>query len=174
MPGIKTQANIKSRAIATIIDFVIYLPIWIGYIYLFGEPNDDDGYSVSGWTGLPLLLIWAIYFPGMERYRGQTIGHIFVGLKVVDVSGQSLGTMQAFKRRILDFIDLFGTFGLIAYITVKNSDKHQRVGDIFAHTIVIGGETVKCRHCAEILKLTPDDTLNGFYDCPNCEKKNQN
>lgn len=174
MTRIKTQANIKNRALATIIDSVIYLPIWIGYVYYFGEPNDEGGHTVSGLTGLPLLLIWAIYFPGMERLRGQTIGHLIVGLKVVDVSGESLNTIQAFKRRILDFIDLFAMFGLIAYIVVKNTDRHQRIGDLFARTIVIGGETVNCRHCGEKLSLSPDDSLNGYYNCPNCEKKNEN
>lgn len=174
MTSIKTQANIKNRALATITDFVIYIPIWVGYVYIFGEPNDEGGYSVSGWTVLPLLLFWALYFPGMERLRGQTIGHMIVGLKVVDVSGESLNTIQAFKRRILDFIDLFVMFGLIAFITVKNSDKHRRVGDIFARTIVIGGENIKCLHCGKILTLTPEDTLNGYYDCPKCKNKNEN
>jgi uncharacterized RDD family membrane protein YckC len=147
---IRTQPNISKRTTATIIDFIIYLPIWIGYVYYFGEANDEGGYSVSGIKGLPLLAFWAFYFPGMEAIRGQTIGHIITDLKVVSLTGKRNSFLQAFKKRLLDAIDIFATFGLVAYITVKNSDRNQRVGDIWAKTIVVGGESVNCKHCGEL------------------------
>lgn len=166
------QSNIKNRIAATFIDFAIYIPIWIFYIHYFGEPNDVGGYEVRGWSAIPLTLIWLLYFPGMEAIRGQTIGHMLVGLKVVDISGKPVGFFQAFKRRLIDVFEIFITFGLIAYITVNNSDKHQRVGDIFAKTVVIGGEEVSCKYCHEALSLSPQDNLIGQFNCPNCNKIN--
>ena len=44
--------------------------------------------------------------------------------------------MQAFKRHLVDPID-FLIWGLSAAIAIKNSDKHQRLGDMWAKTIVV-------------------------------------
>lgn len=144
------------------------------YVMYFGEPNDEGGYSVSGIKGLPLLAFWFLYFPGMEATRGQTIGHMITGLKVVTLSGNSVSFGQAFKRRLLDAIDIFATFGLVAFITVKNSERNQRVGDIWAKTIVVGGETVYCNNCNQQLTLTAEDTIKGTFECPECGTKNEN
>ena len=64
------------------------------------------------------------------------------------------------------------TLGLIAFITVKNSDKHQRVGDIWAKTIVIEEQSVNCEHCGEKLELTHQESVTKVFDCPECGLKN--
>ena len=40
------------------------------------------------------------------------------------------------KRHLLDPIDLL-FYGIPAIITIKNTEKHQRLGDLWAKTIVI-------------------------------------
>ena len=102
------------------------------------------------------------------------MGHMIMQLKVVSLNGSAISFGQSLKRRILDGIELFATFGIVAFITVKNSEKHQRVGDLWAKTIVVGGETVACKYCYSKLTLTPQDTIRGAFDCPECGKKNQN
>ena len=49
MKTIQTQANIGKRALATIIDYTIYLIFWSLYVYQLGAPNETGGYSVTGW-----------------------------------------------------------------------------------------------------------------------------
>lgn len=174
MRNIRTQPNISKRATATLIDFVIYLPICFAYMFYFGEPNDERGYSVSGIKGLPVIISWFLYFPVMETLRGQTFGHIITGLKVATVTGNSISFGQALKRRLLDCVDILAFFGLVAYITVKNTERNQRVGDIWANTIVVGGESANCQNCGERLTLSPEDTLRGTFECPECGTKNEN
>lgn len=171
MRKIKTQPNISRRVIATLIDFIIYLPIWFAYVMYFGEPGNEGGYSVTGFKALPLLAFWFFYFPAMETLKGQTIGHMVTGLKVVTLSGNPISLGQAIKRRLLDAIDIFATFGLVAFITVKNSERHQRVGDQLAKTIVVGGETVNCNNCNQQLTLSAEDTINATFECPECGTK---
>ncbi|WP_456461529.1 RDD family protein [Reichenbachiella sp.] len=173
MRRISTKPNIKNRIIATLIDYSIYLTFWGLYITNFGDPSSEGGYQVSGAKSLPLSVVWFIYFPLVESIRGQTLGHYIAGIKVVDVSGIPITILQSIKRRIIDPFDLVPFFGLIAYITIKNTDKNQRVGDIFAKTIVIGGESVNCQHCREKLTLSPEDTLAGIYNCPSCNNENK-
>lgn len=166
------KSNISSRILATIIDFAIYLPIWIFYIFYFGELDEEGASTVSGVKALPLALLWLAYFPGMEAIRGQTLGHMLAGIKVVTISGGSISFLQALKRRILDGFEILGTLGIIAFIAAKNTDKNQRVGDLFAKTIVIGKEVTYCENCNEKLSLSISDNLIGHYICPSCNEKN--
>ncbi|WP_296618740.1 RDD family protein [Marivirga sp.] len=174
MRNIRTQPNIARRALATIIDYGIYLAFWFWYIFQFGSPKDEGGYSVSGWSGFILFLTWFIYFPLVESFKGQTIGHMIVQLKVVTVNGNPISFGRSLKRRILDGLELFITFGIVAFITVKNSERNQRVGDIWAKTIVVGGESVICKHCHAKLTLSAKETIIGSFDCPECGNKNEN
>jgi uncharacterized RDD family membrane protein YckC len=174
MKQIQPEPNIKNRVIATLIDYGIYLTFFIVYVYTFGTPNDEGGYTVSGMKGLPVFVIWFIYFPIVESIGGQTLGHLVTGTRVIDKSGEPVTLIQTLKRRIFDPIDIFFFFGLIGFITVKNSEKHQRVGDLAAGTIVIGGEDANCSYCLEQLTLSPDEKLKGYFTCPSCNKVNEN
>lgn len=174
MINIQPEPNIKNRVIATLIDYGIYLAFFIVYVYSVGTPNDEGGYTVSGMKGLPVFVVWFVYFPFVESIRGQTLGHLITGTQVIDKSGGPVSFWQSLKRRIFDPIDILMLFGLIGFITVKNSEKHQRVGDLAAGTIVIGGEDANCNYCLETLTLSPEEKIKGSFICPNCSKENKN
>tara|TARA_Y100001972_G_C7492556_1_gene249725 strand:- start:46 stop:579 length:534 start_codon:yes stop_codon:yes gene_type:complete len=171
---IRTQPNITRRVTATIVDYGIYMSFWMFYVYQIGTPNDEGGYSVNGWPAFILFLSWFIYFPIIESINGRTIGHMITQLRVISFNGRSISFGQALKRRIADSFEIFGSFGLVAFFTVKNSERHQRVGDIWANTLVVGGEEVNCQYCNEKLTLTAEDTISGTFECPECGKKNEN
>lgn len=165
---IKTQPNIQKRTLATIIDYGLYLAFFIWAVTTFGESNDDGSYSLSGLKGIWVEIVWFIYFPVIESITGQTLGKKILGLRVVTKSGNKISFWQAIKRRIVDFID-FGFFGLVAYLTIKNTPDHQRLGDLWAKTIVIGGDDFACSNCQEQLTLTADDILKREFVCPTCK-----
>ncbi len=84
---------------------------------------------------------------GFEQWFGATLGNLFVGLKPVSIrkpadsstfseTDEKLTFEQSLKRHLLDPIDMF-FFGLIGIITIKNTDKNQRLGDIWGNTIVV-------------------------------------
>ena len=52
------------------------------------------------------------------------------------LSSQDIGFIEALKRHLLDPIDIL-VYGIPAIITIKNSEKHQRIGDKWAKTFVI-------------------------------------
>ena len=132
----KYKANIKKRIYASILDYVLFFICCLAYLIFFGDHVEEGSYSVSGAATLPIFLFWLIYFVVAECIYGATLGHQSFSLKVVTLHGEKIGITQAFKRRFLDPIDFF-CFGLIAFLMVKNSEKHQRVGDTFAKTHVI-------------------------------------
>ncbi len=144
---VKTEPNIGNRFTAGFIDYIIIYGFTFAYIFAFGEPNENGGYTISGFPALIPILFWGIMTVGFELWIGSTIGNALVGLKPVSISNSidiqyiveengKISFGQSLKRHLLDPIDMF-LFGFVAIVTIKNTDKNQRLGDIWANTIVI-------------------------------------
>ena len=135
---LKTEPNIGKRILAGFVDYLIIFVFFFIYVYTFGEPNDDNGYSVNGLPALIPIIFWGIMTVGLEIGLGATLGNSLAGLKAVPKSGtnRKLTFGESFKRHLLDPIDMF-FFGLIAIITINKTEKNQRLGDIWGDTIVV-------------------------------------
>lgn len=166
---INTEPKLLKRSLATIIDYGLYLIFFSWLVATYGVPNDEGGYTLTndpkGWW---IFVVWIIYFPIVESIRGQTLGKLILGLRVVTKNGKPISFEQALKRRLVDMIDFF-FFGIVAIVTIKNTPDHQRVGDLWAKTIVIGGESITCTNCRAPLTLKPTEIMNKEYVCPACE-----
>jgi len=103
---------------------------------LAGHDNDEGGKTVNGLLALPIPTVWFIYFVVIEAINGATLGHQGLDLKVLTVDRNEIEFTQALKRHLLDPIDIF-IYGIPAIIAIKNSDRHQRLGDMWAKTIVV-------------------------------------
>jgi len=166
---LKTQPKLVRRTLATIIDYGLYLAFFIWLVVTYGVPNDEGGYSLNNDPkGLWVFVFWFIYFPIIESFRGQTLGKVILGLRVVTKDGNPISFGQAFQRHLVDMIDFF-FFGIVAFITIKNTPDHQRLGDLLAKTIVIGGEAFNCTNCHEPLTLSSDEIIKREFVCPSCK-----
>lgn len=165
---IKTEPKLLKRTLATIIDYGLYLGFFIWLVVTYGVPNDEGGYSLNNDSkDLWLIVVWFIYFPIVESIRGQTLGKLILGLRVVTKNGNPISFIQAFKRHLVDMFDFF-FFGIVAFIAIKNTPDHQRLGDLLAKTIVIGGENYNCPNCHEELTLSADEIIKREFICPSC------
>ena len=135
---IQTKLNLRKRAIAGFVDYSMIFAFDFVYLYIFGEPNEEGGYSMSGLPALVPVLFWCLMTVGLEQFNGATLGNTLVGLKPISIRGykQKLTLIQSFKRHLLDPIDMF-FLGMIGIITIKNTERNQRLGDIWAQTIVV-------------------------------------
>lgn len=135
---IKTATNIRRRFLAAFIDYGIINTKCYLIITVFGTPDENGNFHLSGWPALIPLLIWAFWTIGLEQYFGATLGNSIVNLKPISLynSRLRLTFSQSLKRHLLDPIDMF-FFGLIAYLIIKNTEKNQRLGDLWANTTVI-------------------------------------
>ncbi|SMC75229.1 RDD family protein [Moheibacter sediminis] len=138
MTEINTKTNITDRIFAGLIDYTIIFGIGFFLIYSMGAPNNEGGYSLKGLPALIPVLFWLIFTVGIESFFGVTIGNSIMNLKPIPMNEEErkLTFGESLKRHLADPIDMF-FFGLIGILTIKNSDKNQRVGDIWAKTIVI-------------------------------------
>ena len=135
---LKTKPNLGKRFVAGLIDYGLIMLYFFLMIYLYGEPNDESGYSVNGWPGFSILLVWFILTIGLEQMTGSTLGNKSQGLKVVPKTDprKPLSFGQSLKRHLLDMIDLW-PFGLIGILTIKNTEYNQRLGDLWGKSVVI-------------------------------------
>ncbi len=135
------KPHLKLRIFATLIDYSIYvLFVWC-YIRFLGIETADGSYHVDGWLSDPLFLLWFIYFPGTEALNGATPGHDILKLKVIKADRSKIGFWDALKRRICDPLDIM-MYGIPAIICILNTDKHQRIGDLLAKTLVVKKEDI--------------------------------
>ncbi|WP_203296820.1 RDD family protein [Luteirhabdus pelagi] len=143
MKKIKTEPNLSNRFVAGFIDYLIIYGVTFTLAYTIGEPNGEGGYSLNGLPALLPVTFWLIMTVGIEIGYGATLGNSIVGLKPIPKSGtiRKLTFGESLKRHLLDPIDMF-LFGLIGIITIKNTDLNQRVGDLWAKTIVISNKSL--------------------------------
>ncbi len=173
MTNSKLQPNLSKRFFAAFFDYGIFYIVTFWYTYQFGSLDFEGSYSVHGLKTLPIIIFWFIYFPVIESFNGFTLGKKLFGLRVIRDDGHlGVDFSRTFKRHILDFFEVL-SFGIIALITVKHSKTHQRAGDMWAGSRVIGGEKCICLECFTSLNLSHNETLKGEFECPNCGQQNK-
>lgn len=126
------------RILAGLIDYTFVYAFTFAFIFAFGEPNEEGGFSVTGFLVMIPTLFWFVFIVLLETFYGATVGNSLLDLKPKSLTSSS-GTLsfgQSIKRHLLDPIDMF-PFGFLGIILIKNTEKNQRLGDIWAKTIVV-------------------------------------
>jgi uncharacterized RDD family membrane protein YckC len=150
-------ASIGNRFLAVAIDhFIQYLTIFVvawTFINLSGASETGLGESAAElfsempkWTIAILIivvfLIFAGYFIIFEwLWNGQTPGKRLLKLRVIREDGRPVTLWEAIARNLLRIFDAVPGFVLPIYsiglITIFMSSRDQRIGDIFAGTVVV-------------------------------------
>jgi len=130
------RGKLGNRILASLIDYIaIGCFFWL-FVHMYGEPNATGGYTVNGIKALVPIGFWFIYLIVIESLFNATMGHFILGLKVVKTDGERIDFIASLKRHLADPFDFF-FFGVVGIILIKNTVLNQRLGDIWAKTIVI-------------------------------------
>lgn len=130
------RAKLSTRFLASLIDYAVIICFFMFFVYKYGEPNSDGGQSIHGLKTLVPFGFWFLYLIVVESILSATVGHFLLGLKIVNIDYSKIDLSKSIKRHILDPIDFF-FFGLPAIISIKNTPLNQRLGDLWANTIVV-------------------------------------
>ena len=162
-------ASIGNRFLAVAIDhFIQYFVIFVvayAFASLSGIGDSAPGESpsqifsdMSKWTIalmiIVLFLIFAGYFIFFEWiWSGQTPGKRLLKLRVIREDGRPITLWEAIARNLLRIFDAVPGFVLPVYsiglITIFMSVRDQRIGDMFAGTVVIRERTDEAPTFAE-------------------------
>ena len=161
-------ASIGNRFLAVAIDhFIQYFVIFIvAYAFLslsgVGDmsqiENSEFFQEMPKWTIavmiIVLFLVFAGYFIFFEwLWNGQTPGKRLLKLRVIREDGRPITLWEAIARNLLRIFDAVPGFVLPVYsiglITIFLSGRDQRIGDMFAGTVVIRERTDEAPTFAE-------------------------
>jgi len=161
-------ASIGNRFLAVLIDhFIQYMTIlivawafvsWSGVVDMNSIERDELLAQMSKWTIalmiVILFLIFAGYFIFFEwLWNGQTPGKRLMKLRVIREDGRPITLWEAVARNLLRIFDAVPGFFLPVYsiglVSIFLSNRDQRIGDMFAGTVVIRERTDEAPTFAE-------------------------
>ncbi len=129
-------ASFTRRLGAALLDSLVWF-IAIAVFNPFGGGGDETAAAIYVFV---MLSVWFNYFAFCEWRWGQTIGKNATGIRVLALEGGRLTWQAAAVRNLLRLIDLPLAMVGIEYLIVRNSPRHQRLGDRAAKTIVVREE----------------------------------
>src|SRR5436309_7337149 len=135
-------ASIGNRFLACAFDHALQmLMIGLLYIVLINAANGLNFSDMSKWAIVLLIIavfiIWTSYFVIFEwLWNGQTPGKRWLRLRVIREDGRPITFWEAAVRNLLRFVDILPLYS-IGLISIFISSRDQRVGDLFAGTVVV-------------------------------------
>jgi uncharacterized RDD family membrane protein YckC len=132
-------AGIASRALARAIDAAIQGALVLAIVLVTVGALHGEG-----WVALVIVIVGVAFvllgYPILMELvtRGSSPGKAALGLRVVTVEGGPIAPRHAFVRSALGLVDfLLVPGGLVAVLVALFSTRSQRLGDVFAGTIVL-------------------------------------
>jgi uncharacterized RDD family membrane protein YckC len=134
--GVQPTIGVGMRLVAAIIDLVIYfLFAWLLAAATGGLTQ--SGFELTGAPALVSFLAVAVYFIGMEKLFGGTVGKLVLGLRVVTLDLHPISWSQSLIRNLLRIVDFLPFFYIVGAIAIWMSKDHQRLGDRVAGTVIV-------------------------------------
>jgi uncharacterized RDD family membrane protein YckC len=129
-------ANIGDRFLAAILDFLIKVGLTIGIALLAYAIGSEP---INGLLVIVFLIMWMFYSLLFEFFmKGQSPGKRMMQIRVARLDGAPLAFGNILLRWLLRIVDFFlGTTPGIGIFTIVVTEKHQRLGDLAASTIVV-------------------------------------
>ena len=129
------------RIAATIIDGLVLAGVYGVMAALFGTIVDHDGLywtaSMPAAANVAYGVLAVTYYLVLEGYRGQTVGTMVTGIRVIDeLTGDRPSFRAVAIRTVLRAVDGLASY-LVAFATVMLTQRRQRLGDLAAHTLVV-------------------------------------
>jgi len=137
---IGTGKYVAKRMLAGLIDYGAYFAVFTGYCRMYGEPNAAGDYEVHGCSHvLFLFAVWIVLLPLPEVIWGRGIGKWLADLHVAKAASfeSPPDALAVAKRHVMSFIEVGMCFGVLAVIVILSTERRQRLGDLWAQTLVI-------------------------------------
>ncbi len=81
MNNFENKKNIGKRFFAGLIDYLLLYSLMFAYLFSFGEPNNEGGYSITGLGAFVPFVMWFAIIVLTEVFYGATLGNSIMNLK---------------------------------------------------------------------------------------------
>jgi len=136
-------AGLGSRFMAVLLDTIIqallYLVVFLGAALFLSTPLAR---LTAKWTVALVIfagfaVYWGYYAIFESVWKGQTPGKKWAGIRVIKDSGRPITPFEAAARNLLRIVDYLPGFYGVGVVTMLLNEKHRRVGDFVAGTLVV-------------------------------------
>lgn len=158
-------ASSWQRMAASIIDVFAFFLYFLIIGALINQSMFEPGIGTEKFVELMIFRIpWIFYSPILEYLtRGQSLGKVTLGIRVVKVSGENAGLREYFTRWIFRVVDIWLGFGFLAMLFAGTSERGQRLGDSMANTVVIRKKNSMIYTLKNILSIKSTETHQTTY-----------
>ena len=125
-------APLMRRLAAGVIDSLIIALAW----FIMMTLGHQIPAAILTLSGGYLAIVTFVYYFLLEGLFGSTVGKNLLGLRVLQKNGDTCSIAAAFKRNLLRFVDWLPVLYVVAGVVFSASHERQRLGDLFAGTIV--------------------------------------
>ncbi|MBD8388048.1 RDD family protein [Dysgonomonas sp. BGC7] len=137
-------AGLGQRILAYLIDYIIIILWFFGWIWLFSYIAPIGYGAVEGGQVLAIC-VWILFFGPVLFYdflfetfnNGQSLGKMVMKIRVVNIDGTAPSTGSYLMRWLFRLVDFSLTYGFLGVIMVAVTKKNQRLGDLLAGTTVV-------------------------------------
>lgn len=133
-------ASFAARALSSIIDVAAQLVVLFGLLVLFGRTL---GQSVDPALGTALILAIVVLVMiaapvAVETLtRGKSLGRLAMGLRIVRDDGGAVRFRHCLIRGMTAVLEIYLTFGSLAFVVAMFNEKSKRIGDLMAGTYAL-------------------------------------
>lgn len=132
-------ASFLLRSVSGAIDFLVYVVALLIALYLFfGVLLTDSGIDEALAQALSLSLVvgFLVLAPIIvERASGgRSLGKLAIGARIVRDDGGAISLRHAVIRGVTGFVEIFLTFGMLAFLVSLLDSRSKRLGDLLAGT----------------------------------------
>ncbi|MEX1191285.1 MAG: RDD family protein [Brumimicrobium sp.] len=178
-------ASVGQRMVAVLLDaliivaYLILMTFIISAIFVSSIRFDKIEDNLQFWEIIFMIVVYLpflLYTPILEYItKGQTIGKMAMGIRVVKMNGENASFKEYFTRwifRPLEFyIISFYSFGILLLIAsaffdsliASVSSKNQRIGDFMANTVVIKKTPQRAYSIRDVLAIKTNDNYKTTY-----------
>ncbi|MCS5716329.1 RDD family protein [Herbiconiux sp. CPCC 205716] len=132
-------ASFLLRSASGAIDFAAYVLPLIGAIWVFSavvasgvafDPALTQALSIA------LVIAFLVIAPIVVEFAsgGRSLGRLVIGARIVRDDGGSIALRHSIIRGLLGFVEIFATFGGLAFVTSLLNSRSKRLGDLLAGT----------------------------------------
>lgn len=129
-------ASFAARGLGLLIDVAASLLLYLATIFLALQLFRDLDTAAAKALQLSLAVFYLVIVPvAVETLtRGKSLGKYAMGLRIVRDDGGSIRFRQALIRGVLGFLEVYGSFGSIAFLASLFNERSKRLGDMLAGT----------------------------------------
>ncbi|MBI3519401.1 MAG: RDD family protein [Bacteroidetes bacterium] len=154
-------AGVGERIMAFILDLII---LSLSSLILYGIVNailSDSSEILVYLIVLPIIVFYSLFFELFNN--GQSIGKMALKTRVIRIDGEKTTFTDYLMRWMFRLMDIYGSFGGVAFLGIISSTNNQRTGDLLANTVVVSLKKDNRMKLENLLKLNKQDKYIPVY-----------